>query len=207
MSCLQCKTPFAPKVRHQLYCGKTCARAADAERNRRKRNCQPLDEPVACGHCQTMFVRACSTARYCSKACQDAARSVRAAASRPIVSRECPRCRSVFETRSSRQVFCSDDCEPVQTSPAQRQCPVCRSFFEGNRQTTCSVRCRKRVRVRRHACEATPLDAEGEILVRDLENCPRRLRLAKFVDRFEGGLIFYRGPVRPTWLSPPRASR
>lgn len=204
MICVQCEVPFSPRARQQLYCGKTCASAADVERKRRKRNFKALAEPVACGHCQKLFVRACSTGRYCSTACQDAARSARVAASRPILGRECPRCRSAFQTGSSRQVFCSDDCEPVQTSPAQRQCPVCRSFYAGN-QATCSVRCRKRVRVQRLACEATatPLDADGEILVRELESSPRRHALAMRLDP----ATFYRPPARPTWLSPPRAGR
>ena len=37
---------------------------------------------------------------------------------------------------------------------------------------------------------ADALDAEGEIMVRELEELPRRLAVARLLDRYEGGAVF-----------------
>ncbi|BAL73738.1 hypothetical protein S23_05170 [Bradyrhizobium cosmicum] len=47
------------------------------------------------------------------------------------------------------------------------------------------------------------VDADGAIIVKELESSPRRLALAMRLDP----ATFYKGPLRPTWLSPPRAGR
>ncbi|PSO20299.1 Arm DNA-binding domain-containing protein [Bradyrhizobium sp. MOS003] len=66
---------------------------------------------------------------------------------------------------------------------------------------------KRRLDFKRRNADAATLEFDGEILVRDLEECPRRLKLARFIDRFEGGMVYYQGPLSPTWISPPRAGR
>ena len=52
------------------------------------------------------------------------------------------------------------------------------------------------------------LDGEGEIPIVDLEAAPRRLRLAKMFDRFEGGDLFdHWTPTRFANPNDKRASR
>lgn len=207
MICVQCKAEFTQTRPGHIYCGRECKREA-------YKRADPRLVPsvaCACAHCGTEFSRRAAHQIFCSEACRDRAGAVRSVAARAILQRKCPRCRSMFDTRNSRQVFCSESCEPVAERPGQHQCKICRSFFDAKLAyaSMCSVRCRKAaVKAKQRAtADNTPLDAEGEILVRDLEECPRRLKLARFIDRFEGGMTYYQGPLRPVWLSPPRASR
>lgn len=130
-----------------------------------------------CQQCQTEFSAADARTRYCSPACQQAKRNARRRPEETERPTNCKACRI-----------------PIEQTAGVRA----RMF--------CSQKCRRADFRRRHTDE-TPLDADGEILVRELEDCPRRLKLARLMDRFEGGLLFYQGPSRPTWLSPPRAGR
>lgn len=45
------------------------------------------------------------------------------------------------------------------------------------------------------------LDGDGEIQVAELEDAPRRLRVAKLFDRFEGGGAFDHFEA-PAWINP-----
>lgn len=137
-----------------------------------------------CAHCGQAFVSDHGHRKYCSQTCLDVVRRQQRWVQ--------------YVTRNGR----------AGSMPPARfpNCVVCGAPLHDGQRKFCGNRCRRIDFKRRHADE-TPLDAEGEILVRDLEDCPRRLKLARFVDRFEGGRVFYQGPLRPTWLSPPRAAR
>lgn len=138
----------------------------------------------ACAHCGEPFPLDDAHRKYCSENCIGAVRRQQRWAQ--------------YAARNGRKDF---------TPPVRfPNCVVCDTALRDGQRKFCSNRCRRADFKRRH-CDETPLDAEGEILVRDLEDCPRRLRLARLVDRFEGGRVFHQGLVHPTWLSPPRASR
>lgn len=208
VTCEHCNAPYAPMAISQRYCSAACRDAAQYARRAAKLGVVSLDAPRTCPHCNGEFVRHHAQQIYCSHLCGDRATETRRNGSRDLLSRECPRCRSTFETRSTRQVYCSSTCEPVAARPGQNQCRMCRSFFDGRvaRASLCSVRCRKAAASakRQMACEPVPeLDADGEFAVKDLEASPRRLAFATRLDP----ATFYKGPLRPTWLSPPRAGR
>lgn len=199
MSCANCGAEFKQTRPGHIYCGRECNRRADRQ--------QVPRVACTCVHCGAEFTRRAAHQVFCGAECSRRFKAVRSVAARALSERQCPRCRSLFKTHNSRQVFCSESCEPVAERPGQNQCRICRSFFSAKFAcaSLCSPRCRKAAVTEKE--RDTPLDADGEILVRDLEECPRRLKLARFVDRFEGGHIFYQGPLQPTWLSPPRAGR
>jgi hypothetical protein len=56
------------------------------------------------------------------------------------------------------------------------------------RQKFCGPACRKAAHMAKF--QDVQLDGEGEIPVADLETSPRRLALARLLDRYEGGEIF-----------------
>lgn len=135
----------------------------------------------ACAHCGEPFPLDHAHRKYCSEHCVGAVRQ-----------------QQRWAARYGQRAF---------TPPVRfLNCVVCDTPLREGLRKFCCNRCR-RIDFRRRHADGTPLDAEGEILVRDLEDCPRRLRLARFVDKFEGGRVFYQGPLRPTWLSAPRARR
>jgi endogenous inhibitor of DNA gyrase (YacG/DUF329 family) len=135
-----------------------------------------------------------------------------------MLTRACAHCGVSFASNYLRKLTCSPDCAAERKRAEGRRssavrhsnCIVCDTpLLCGARRRPrkfCGSKCRRIDFKRRHADEAT-LEFDGEILVRDLEECPRRLRLARFIDRFEGGRIFCQGAVRPIWISPPRAGR
>lgn len=108
----------------------------------------------ACAHCNEPFALATCAPKYCSQKCIG------------IVQQQ-QRC-AQYAVRRGGCGF----------TPAVRFM-VCVTPLHDAKRKFCSNRCRRVDFRRRHTHEA-PLDA-GEILVRDLEESPRRLRLARFV--------------------------
>jgi hypothetical protein len=78
---------------------------------------------------------------------------------------------------------------------------------ESARQKFCGSACRKAHHLAKHAGDA-PVDEDGNIRVADLEHAPRRLKVAKIFDWYEGAGNFAHG-IRAQWVRPEdkRASR
>ena len=154
------------------------------------------------------------TQKFCS---QDCAREhvraealARRAAKPPAPSQaKCRRCGGPLPpgVLTSNVRYCSDACRfnTAESVPGGVPCNHCGRLFEKKYeprrpQLYCGKVCRAAAFKARHAGYAQ-LDAEGEIVVNDLETCPRRLAVAKLFDRFEGtGFFSESAPVE--WMNP-----
>lgn len=153
----------------------------------------------------------------CGEACRVVHRREHDRTKRQPVRRNCLRCGTLMEARdrhSGNKRYCSDACRfntaaaPVVTSANAAPCEHCGTPFEaknhaGRRKRYCSDKCRVA-----HFKARSELDGEGEIPVKDLEESPRRLAVAKLFDRFDCGGAFDHFTA-PTWMNPAdrRASR
>ena len=124
-------------------------------------------------------------------------------------SQDCAHCATPFETTRSIRIFCSKPCLARHTHVRERDrgksleelarwhaaqanptCDHCGDAFErvNARQRFCCNSCKRKAFHAHHADE-TELDADGEIAIRDLEQCERRLRIARlFLGRNHPGL-------------------
>lgn len=126
-----------------------------------------------------------------------------------LYTKTCP-CGAVFQTRhKARQTYCTRECnveaQKIRARLERRTtCLQCGSPMEATnaRVKFCSSTCRKANFVARHTGDDyAPLDADGEITVKDLESAPRRLRVAKLFDLFEGAGNFEHA-MPAQWMRP-----
>jgi hypothetical protein len=99
---------------------------------------------------------------------------------------------------SGNQIYCSDACKsPLPQCDDGTPCAHCGRLFNGIRKRKyCSSSCRIDSFKARHEA-----DLGSEIPVKDLEESPRRLAVAKLFDRFEGGGAFdHLTPLE--WMNP-----
>jgi hypothetical protein len=156
----------------------------------------------------------------CSEPCRaertrayDAARQ-RARRAARMETRTCEGCGADFQSPYLKQVYCSRPCKcraidakrSRATSAEERAArPLCRHCAgpipekTNRRAIYCANACRKAAHMAKY--QGVQLDGEGEIPIVDLEAAPRRLRLAKMFDRFEGGELFdHWTPLQ--WINP-----
>ena len=161
------------------------------------------------------------TQKFCS---QDCAREhvraealARRAAKPPAPSQaKCRRCGGPLPpgVLTSNVRYCSDACRfnTAESVPGGIECQHCGRLFakkvESRRpQKFCIPKCRAAAFKARQVGNEQ-LDEAGEIVVNDLEACPRRFRVAKLFDKFEcAGNFDHFAPAQ--WMNPAdrRASR
>ena len=143
-----------------------------------------------CPTCSVPFETAEPRRRYCSKRCVKKFYAARQAeseraerAARPRFQRNCLRCDSPFETSYIRKVYCTRECLKTRSAepPALKLvCEVCSTPLKasGHRRKYCSNSCLRRAFPQRHPDDGE-CEIDGSIKVRDLDECPRRLRVAR----------------------------
>ncbi|MEH2504969.1 putative nucleic acid-binding Zn ribbon protein [Bradyrhizobium sp. AZCC 1578] len=157
------------------------------------------------------------TQTMCSDVCRVKQRRERERANHQPVRRPCLRCGVLMPPRdryTGNRRFCSEECRlgvltaPVVTSADAVPCQHCGTPFErkaaGRLQRYCQPACRVAAFKARHA-----EDDGAEIPVVGIDEAPRRLALAKMLDRYDGTGFFDHGATGPTWINPAdkRASR
>ena len=153
-----------------------------------------------CAHCGTPFdvPRQYLSQRTCSSACRSKWKRDRA---RAPVSRKCLRCDTLLPPHKfggGNQIYCSDDCKsPLPQCDDGTPCIHCGRLFNSMRKRKyCSSSCRIESFKARHEA-----DLASEIPVKDLEESPRRLAVAKLFDQYEGtGLFDHWTPAQ--WINP-----
>jgi hypothetical protein len=197
-TCAICESEFEPLRKNRLTCSDACRR----EHERRHRQA------------------------YDASPERQAIRSARRqGATRPPLSpRNCKRCEAPFSPSHGLQVYCGNRCKSRHAEdnrpkrpradrpppqPLRVTCEHCNGPIAqpAPKRKFCGGSCRKASHMAKF--ESTALDYEGEIAVADLEESPRRLALAKLLDRFDGTQYFDHGATRPAWINPndKRASR
>lgn len=185
--CKGCGGEFEATGLNHAYCGFNC-------RQRAWRAARAQLKPRHCVSCSQPFERVTVRQRRCT-AC---------------TVRTCMSCNESF-TPSDRQRRCvacigkrpSRDRTPRVPLTACLHCGDPINNAGSTRMRYCSGACRTRAFKARHGGK---LGDDGEIIVADLEESPRRLRVAKAFDYYGGGGAFEH-VTPPRWLSPPRAGR